>query len=113
MPGMTRYHSLDLLRAFLMFLGVVLHSALIYLDQPNLYFFQASEGLSFAYPLAWFIHLFRMPAFFIIAGFFAALVYARYGFTGFLQNRLRRVFWPLVIFWPVIFVLVTSSILFA
>ena len=51
-----------------------------------------------------FLHTFRMPAFFVIAGFFAAYLWQSRGVKKFLQNRLARIFLPLVVFWiPLIF----------
>jgi fucose 4-O-acetylase-like acetyltransferase len=102
--SLPRYHALDALRAAMMLLGLVLHSAASYTRRP----------LGEAWPihdahtsvlfdlLAVFIHLFRMPAFFLIAGFFAALLYVRDGAAGLARNRARRVLLPLVLFWIVV-----------
>ena len=38
--------------------------------------------------IAWFVHLFRMPMFFVIAGFFAALLVRKRGIAGMLRNGL-------------------------
>jgi glucan biosynthesis protein C len=46
--------------------------------------------------LANLVHNFRMPAFFAIAGLFAAMLIDRKGLRGFWQQRMRRLFWPLV-----------------
>ena len=60
-----------------------------------------------------FIHLFRMPAFFIVAGFFAALLWGRDGQRGFMANQLRRVGLPLAIAWPILYPANAASRLFA
>jgi len=45
----------------------------------------------------WFIHLFRMQVFFVMAGFFACMLYGRYGTRRFAAHRLKRIGLPLVI----------------
>jgi fucose 4-O-acetylase-like acetyltransferase len=59
------------------------------------------------------IHLFRMPVFFVMAGFFGALLYCRDGPRGFVHNRARRVLLPLVLFWALVIPLVVLGFLFA
>jgi peptidoglycan/LPS O-acetylase OafA/YrhL len=54
-----------------------------------------------------------MPAFFAVAGFFAALLYERDGERGFLRNRARRVLAPLVIFWAAVGPFVLGGFYFA
>lgn len=100
---MTRIPSLDALRAAMMLLGLVLHSAVSYITTPlgaawRYKDAQTSIALDL---LIFFIHLFRMPTFFVVAGFFAALLLERDGAVGFIRNRLRRVLVPLVMFWGV------------
>ena len=43
------------------------------------------------------VHNFRMPAFFAIAGLFAAMLIDQRGLTGFWQQRTRRLLWPLIV----------------
>lgn len=43
-----------------------------------------------------FVHNFRMPAFFAVSGLFAAMLIDHRGLRGFWQQRMRRLFWPLV-----------------
>lgn len=95
-----RYHSLDGLRAAMMLLGLVLHSAASYTQTPlrEAWPFHDPPG-SVAFDIALvFIHLFRMPAFFVVGGFFAALLLYRDGAAGLIRNRTRRVALPLVVF---------------
>jgi glucans biosynthesis protein C len=95
-----RYHSLDALRAAMMLLGLVLHSAAAYIHvpQPEAWPFHDPPGsVGFAILLV-FIHLFRMPAFFLVAGFFGALLYHRDGRAAFVRNRAWRIGLPLPIF---------------
>jgi len=96
----VRYHALDAFRAAMMLLGLVLHSAASYTFTPlrDAWPFHDPPGNLAFDILLLFIHVFRMPAFFVVAGFFAALLYERDGVAGLIRNRGRRVALPLVIF---------------
>ena len=90
----VRLHGLDLLRGTAMVLGVVLHTAVPYTrwDIPWLYRVTTSNP---AYDLLLVaIHSFRMPLFFLLAGFFAHLQQQRLGPTPFLRQRLIRIGLP-------------------
>lgn len=102
----TRIHGMDSLRAVMMMLGLVIHSAAMY----------QSKDLGIDWPLkdahnhwffSWlsdFIHLFRMPAFFMVAGFFGALLFYHRSPRKMISNRIKRIFLPflvfLIILWP-------------
>ena len=96
-----RYHGLDGLRGFAMLLGILLHGSLPY--------FSRMLGIEFMWPadddqslslllLFDFIHVWRMPTFFLLAGFFAHLLLERRTTKEFIANRLKRIAVPLVIF---------------
>jgi glucans biosynthesis protein C len=106
----SRIHYMDNLRALAMLAGVVFHAALAHSLLVHGLWPPADAGHSWWVDVAaWFPHLFRMPLFFTVAGFFAALLVERRGVGGMLANRARRVLLPLVIFWP----LVTGAIIWA
>jgi peptidoglycan/LPS O-acetylase OafA/YrhL len=112
---LQRYHSLDALRAAMMLLGLVLHSGASYIRGPVIWMWPYRDpqtSVSFNFLLA-LIHLFRMPVFFVMAGFFAALLYHRDGPAGFVRNRVKRVLLPLVTFWPIIMPLTVLGFVFA
>lgn len=94
----TRYHALDSLRASMMLLGVVLHAALPYSTLSVGKYADACTHPSIDVLLA-LIHSFRMPVFFMMAGFFGALLLARRGAKDMLVNRFRLVVVPLVAAW--------------
>lgn len=89
-----RLYWLDGARASLMLLGVPFHAALIY----------ALQGWELSSPdkspalTAWgtMSSAFRMPAFFLVAGFFAALLVTKRSRAGFFRGRLFRLGVPLV-----------------
>src|SRR5688572_6913424 len=90
-PSNDRYHSLDALRAFALLLGVVFHSVLSYVVPPGLWAVGTTEPSMI---LGWFVyyaHSFRMELFFLLAGFFAALVVQKRTVAAFLRDRARRI----------------------
>lgn len=96
-----RIHYLDNLRALAMLAGVLFHAALAYSPLMHPYWLTADRRQSvWVDASVWFLHLFRMPLFFVIAGFFAARLVSRRGVTGMLRNRMARVLLPLAVFWP-------------
>ncbi len=111
----TRDHALDALRAAMMLLGLVIHSAAAYTQNPDrtAWPFQDPRNYVAFDLLALFIHIFRMPVFFVMAGFFAALLYQRDGARGFVRNRIRRVLLPLLVFLPTVMPLVGLGFVFA
>jgi peptidoglycan/LPS O-acetylase OafA/YrhL len=101
----ARHHGLDFLRATMMLLGVVLHIAASYVAAPadGGWPLRDPNGTALAGPIALGIHVFRMPAFFFLSGFFGALVVARRGLRAWLADRLLRIAFPMVMAWIVLF----------
>jgi glucans biosynthesis protein C len=103
-PREDRFHSLDALRAFALLLGVVFHAAESF--HPGVEAYWAIADSSASETLAMFRHAshsFRLELFFLIAGFFAHLLYHRRGQREFIRNRLSRILVPLVIGWVVLY----------
>lgn len=93
-----RYYGLDALRGGMMLLGIVLHGATFYLAAPPPHLPIVTDP-SRSILMDWivdFIHSFRMPCFFVLAGFFAALLVEKRGVAGALRNRAARVGAPLL-----------------
>ncbi len=93
-----RYYGLDALRGFMMMLGIVLHAALLYLAAPPPAIpMPTDRNNSVVFDLIFnFIHDFRMPAFFVLAGFFTSLLVEKRGVQGTLKNRVSRILFPLL-----------------
>lgn len=92
----SRISYIDALRAVLMLLGVVIHAAqiynpekswLIYSVQSNVFFEKIIDAIS----------SFRMPAFFIVSGYFSFLLLTRNSSRRFLVSRFERLIIPLAI----------------
>ena len=92
-PAEARRHDLDALRATAMLLGIVYHAALSFAagfpwmvqdvsQIRGLYVFQAAT------------HGFRMPLFFLISGFFTAMLWRKRGLQALLKNRFKRILLP-------------------
>lgn len=98
----SRYHALDALRAAMMFLGIYLHAAVAYSPIGGWLFKQPPLTSRLDYSIA-LIHVFRMPVFYVMAGFFAALLLERYGSQRAVANRFWRIVVPFVVGWIVIY----------
>ena len=100
MQSSDRYHALDAVRATALLLGVALHAAQPFVaGLPWI----APEPPSTVLAGIWYtIHMFRMPVFFLIAGFFGRMMLERRGIADFVKDRSRRILVPLVIGVPVI-----------
>lgn len=94
-----RIHSLDSLRAIMMLLGLVLHSTETYLVNDNQPwpkdFLHTSFFLGYIENI---IHMFRMPIFFLVAGFFGALLFYQKGSINMVKNRISRILFPFIVF---------------
>ena len=99
-----RIHSLDSLRAVMMILGIVLHSAVTYspLDMDTrLGIFQLKDPLNSHLSngfIVEFIHSFRIQIFFLVAGFFASLLYYEKSPRQMIKNRISRILFPFLLF---------------
>ncbi len=94
----SRYHALDAVRAFALLLGVVFHAAESF--GPDAFRYWAAADNSPSELLGTFrhaSHAFRLELFFLIAGFFAHLVWRKRGVQGFVRNRVGRILVPLVV----------------
>lgn len=95
----------------MMWLGIVLHVAINHTTGPSALPWRDTQTTPLADLLLVFIHAFRMPVFFIIAGYFVALLVKRRGYKGMVIHRLRRLALPFAIFWPVLIVCTTVLML--
>ena len=95
-----RYYDLDALRAVAMFLGIVLHTSVFLLPEmlPLWPIHDPAATGDPTYKLVIeTIHGFRMPVFFLLSGFFSALLWQRRSLRTLLTQRLRRVGIPLAV----------------
>ncbi|MEH6607910.1 MAG: acyltransferase family protein [Halioglobus sp.] len=103
-----RLHGLDFLRALMMLLGVVLHTAQMYMTLPITdYYVDSMRSVSMDAILIY-INTFRMPTFYLLSGFFTALLFSRRGLGGMIKNRYQRLFIPFIIFLPLLAITMTA-----
>ncbi len=76
-----------------MLLGIVLHAALSFSPIP--WNVKDSQQSDFYYVLFAGIHGFRMPLFFMLSGFFTAMLWRKRGLGGLIKQRLKRIALPL------------------
>lgn len=91
-PGIgrpQRQHYWDVVRGFLMLMGIPYHAALIY-DGRIIWFVSAPESSRPIELFADVVHMFRMPAFFLVAGYFAAMMLERRQAMPWARARLLR-----------------------
>ncbi len=87
--GNDRIHSMDALRASSMLLLVPAHvSGLIAVN---------GDPSAVLTGIVWVIHVFRLPLFFAMSGYFLALMQRRRGLRGTLRNRSLRIAAPLAV----------------
>jgi hypothetical protein len=103
MQSADRLHALDAVRASALLLGVALHAAQPYV--AGLYWLTREPPDNIIAGLWYTIHMFRMPLFFLIAGFFARVMLERRGPAGFIKDRCRRIMLPLVAGVPILMLL--------
>ncbi len=97
-----RLHALDAVRGFALLSGIVLHATIAYLPGPAI---QPGADESSSVTLAvlfYVIHIFRMMVFFLMAGFFAHLMFHRKGLALFVRDRVKRILLPFIAGWFVV-----------
>jgi glucans biosynthesis protein C len=101
-----RYTHFDNLRGLAMLAGVIFHAGLAYSPMARPVWPTADVvGSSAIDAVLWFLHLFRMPVFFLLAGFFAARTLENGGLRVLLKSRIKRVLIPLLLFWPILYLM--------
>ena len=94
--GSGRIHYMDAMRATLMMFGIVLHSSQVFNPAQN-WLIGSDQTFALAGWLVDAIGIFRMPAFFIVAGFFCLLSMQKYTPRDFAMMRVERLAVPLVV----------------
>ena len=91
-----RLFYLDNLKTFALLLGVLFHTSIVY--APNIGYAIKSGDLHYFFSiLVHLIHLFRMPLFFFLSGFFSYMVLDKKGGKNFTLSRMERMFAPLLV----------------
>jgi peptidoglycan/LPS O-acetylase OafA/YrhL len=108
--SISRRHDLDALRAGAMLLGIGLHACLSYVTFPFWPVYDAAHTHT-AFDLFFVtIHGFRMPLFFMVSGFFTAMLWRKRGLSALIRHRAKRIALPLILFTLTIMPLVALAI---
>jgi glucan biosynthesis protein C len=112
LPPTERLHALDALRASALFLGVFLHATMAYFPAGQMWVLldSPSHVLSGGFYV---VHVFRMPLFFVIAGFFARMLLERRGVKTFVRNRAARIAAPFLVFYVPVTALLVATFIWA
>lgn len=98
MADADRIHGFDALRAIALLLGLVIHAMMPYLRPPIQLWPVLDSAGHFGYTvLIVTLHSFRLQTFFLLAGFFSALLVAKRGVRSFVMNRFWRIVVPFVL----------------
>src|SRR6185295_7376258 len=98
-----RLHALDAVRGFALLLGIVFHATVSFLPSPSgvpLWIVMDHERSLALAVLFHVTHIFRMTAFFVIAGFFAHMSFHKKGAPAFIKDRLKRIAIPFIVGLP-------------
>ena len=96
--SIARRHDLDALRAVAMLMGIVLHGAMSFIPGVGAFWgVQDSQSHEAFGVLLSAIHGFRMPLFFLVSGFFTAMLWRKRGLEALLFHRFKRIFLPMLI----------------
>ena len=97
-----------------MLLGVVLHAAASFIPgEPDASWPYRDPQRNLLFGIAAvLIHMFRMPAFYVLAGFFVAQSIDAKGASRVLRDRTTRILLPLTIGWVLLFPLVKGAFVF-
>ena len=106
----VRYHALDSMRATMMLLGIYLHVVVGYSGNGHWPYIDPHPTSSLDFTLG-IIHAFRMPAFYVMAGFFGALLWNGRGPASFASNRIKRILVPFAVFWTLLFPMVAAIVI--
>lgn len=91
---MGRLLYLDNLRSFALLLGILFHAAIVYAPKIG-YAIQAKERADIFSFFCYYIHSFRMPLFYLISGYFSALVWQKKGMVTYALGRFQRILVPM------------------
>ncbi len=98
----TRLHGLDAVRGSALLLGIVFHAAFSFFPGDQLWLVMDTQRSGAISGTAFTLHIFRMTIFFLLAGYFGRMQTYRLGTGKFVQDRLKRIGIPMVVFWPII-----------
>ena len=109
-----RLHALDAARGGMLLLGIVFHASIAFLPSRVPLWIVMDNQRSLTLAVVFHVlHVFRMTAFFVLAGFFAHMSFHKKGLRAFVGDRLKRIAVPLVVGWPILFAAIIAVTIWA
>ncbi|HYI95009.1 MAG TPA: acyltransferase family protein [Bryobacteraceae bacterium] len=90
-PLALRYHGLDAVRGIMLLLGIALHLSVPYSGLPTHGFFVSEQRSGLIVLAVVIVHHFRLPVFFLMAGFFSGHLFHRRGARSFVITRIKQI----------------------
>lgn len=112
-PSPERLHALDAVRGLALILGIFFHASMSYYPGAPAWIIMDAQRSEALFTLGFTLHIFRMTAFFLLAGYFGRMVYHRMGAGRFALSRLKRIGIPLVVFWPIMMAAFTGILIWS
>ena len=97
MTPAPRYHFLDGLRGIAMLVGIFFHAAMSFMDYSGWWAQDVRADPASFGVMVDLVHASRMPLFFMVSGFFTAMMWKRRGVREVVKQRLLRIGVPLVV----------------
>lgn len=93
-----RLYYFDYLRVLAVFMGIIMHSTMAF-TTTDFYFWylKVNNASIIADNIVLLVHVYYMPLFFLIAGYFASQMYQKYQWQGLIRNRASRIGLPFLI----------------
>lgn len=89
-----RFYDIDAARSGVMFVALMIHTGAVYCEKRVMVTNNADRSAVFTFFVEG-LHLFISPTFFVVGGFFTALLMVRYGVPKFIVKRMLRAGVPL------------------
>jgi peptidoglycan/LPS O-acetylase OafA/YrhL len=108
-PTTGRLDYLDAVRAFALLLGVIFHASLSFMPVSIGWAVMDVSTSPVIRAFSLVSHSFRMPLFFLVAGYFSHMSFHRKGAPSFLRTRFIRLVIPFVAGWFILWPLIASG----
>lgn len=110
---MQRLHYFDYLRVLAVFMGIIMHSTMAF-TTADFYFWylKVNNPSVIADNIVLLVHVYYMPLFFLIAGYFASQMYQKYQWLGLLRNRASRIGLPFLILMLILIPIHTQDVFY-
>ncbi len=113
-PIKQRLYYFDHLRVLAVMLGIIMHTSIAF-STANFYkwYIKTDHPSIIANYVVLFVHIFYMPMFFFIAGFFGYQMFKKYHWSGLIKNRFYRIAVPFFILMLILIPIHTQDVFYS